>query len=90
MQALFHQHRPVLLWACLFGPPTTGQFTRSRRRWLQLISQQRQSGGLKTTMVRLQDGSHTSTIRLEANFDLGAPGMVDNTEAPAAVASPLD
>ncbi|CAK0836531.1 unnamed protein product, partial [Prorocentrum cordatum] len=54
------------------------------------ICKQRQSGGLKTTMVRLQDGSHTSTVRLGANFDLGAPGMVDNAEAPAAVASLLD
>ncbi|CAK0820075.1 unnamed protein product, partial [Prorocentrum cordatum] len=54
------------------------------------IGKQHESGSLKTTMVRLQDGSHTSTIRLEANFDLGAPGMIDHAEAPAAVASLLD
>ncbi|CAK0793269.1 unnamed protein product, partial [Prorocentrum cordatum] len=68
---------------------------RVRAVWVQqhfsdFIGNQHQGGSLKTTMVRLRDGSHTSTIRLETNFDLGAPGIVNSMEAPAAVASLLD
>ena len=125
LQNMFHHHRPLLLWSVLPGPPTTGQFTRTHRRRLQLISQfskqqlslqravlleaneraqmvwtqhhfsdfigkQHERGGLRTTMIRLRDGDNTSSVRLESNFELGPPGMIDSSAAPTAVASLLD